>query len=142
MHSSLASRSSISPLGRPAGFARSARQREWEADQAAWEAKLRKLAGRLAVEGKPASRIPHEPRILEPAGRAKPLDALLLPRSLPALVGTEQSDLACFGCAGIIGQAITARTARREHPEGARLVARCTCGALNLVCSDRAVRGR
>jgi hypothetical protein len=142
MHISLASRSSVPPLARPGGFARSARQREWDNDQAAWEARLRKIAGRVSDEEKPVRPISLAPTILEPAGRVTRLDALLLPRTLPAFVGTERTDLACVACSGVIGQAITARSARREHPEGDRLVVRCTCGAFNLLARNRDVRGR
>lgn len=142
MQISLAGPSSVSPLVRPGGFERSARQREWDREQAAWEARLRKLAGRVTAEEKPVLAAPLERTILPPAGRVRRLDALLLPRSLPALVGSERVDLACAGCSGIIGQAITARTARREHPEGKRLLVRCTCGALSLVSANRQVRGR
>lgn len=136
MQISLASRSSASRFRQPAGTARSTRQREWDSDQAAWEARLRALSGRQAVEDKPMRAAPLDPTILQPAGRITRLDALLLPRSLPVFVGTEQGDLACAGCAAIIGRAISARTARRAHPEGDRLVVRCTCGAINLVCRD------
>lgn len=142
MQISLAGRSNASPFAQPGGTTISSRQREWDREQAAWEARLRALSGRLAAEEKPVRLVPLEPTILEQARRVTRLDVLLLPRSLPVFVGTEQGDLACAGCSGIIGQAITARTARRAHPEGDRLVVRCTCGALNLVWRDRTVRGQ
>ena len=142
MQTILAGSSRVSPLARPGGFERSARQREWDREQAAWEARLRMLAGRLAEEEEPVRRVPLEPTVLERAGRVTRLDVLLLPRSLQAVVGAEQGDLACAGCSGVIGQSITARTARRDHPEGDRLVVRCTCGELNLVWRDRGARGQ
>ena len=140
MQISLAGRSGISSLSRPDGFARSTRQREWEDDQAAWEARLRKLSGRVAAEERVAPPVVLEPKLLERAERVTRLDALLIPRSLPALVGSERGDLACAGCSSVIGRAISARTARREHPEGRRLVVRCTCGTLNLLSPKRAGR--
>ena len=124
----------------PDRSAPSARQREWDDDQAAWEARLRSLAGRVASEQTAPAEPPPAPNILEPAGRVSRLDALLLPRSLPALVGAERGDLACGGCLEIVGRSITARTARRKHPEGDRLVLRCTCGTVNLVYSNRSER--
>jgi hypothetical protein len=142
MQISVAGPSSVTPLGRPGGFARSARQREWDREQAAWEARLRKLAGGVPAEEKPVLQASLERAVLPPAGRVRRLDALLLPRSLPALVGSERVDLACAGCSGIIGHAISARTARREHPEGKRLLVRCTCGILNLVSASRHARDR
>jgi hypothetical protein len=39
----------------------------------------------------------------------------------------------CGKCGDVIGSRISPATARREHPEGERLVVRCTCGALNLL---------
>jgi hypothetical protein len=139
---SVAARASAGPLVRPGGFARSPRQREWDQDQAAWEARLRKLQGRVIAEDVIVPQIPLAPNILERAERVGRLDAVLLPRSLPAFVGSERGDLACAGCSAIVGRSITARTARREHPEGRRLVVRCTCGVFNLVCSNRARSGR
>jgi len=64
-------------------------------------------------------------------------DLLLLPRTLPALTGTGLENLICGKCCALVGSRLSCRTARREHPEGSRLVIRCTCGALNLVSSGQ-----
>ncbi len=142
MYLSVAGSSSATLLARAGLSEPSARQREWDDDQAAWEARLRALAGRAAAEQIAPPELPPAPTMLEPAGRVRRTDALILPRSLPAFVGTERGDLACARCSAIIGRSITPRTARRKHPEGDRLVVRCTCGDFNLVHSNRAERRR
>jgi RNase P subunit RPR2 len=80
---------------------------------------------------------PCPPTRLSLIARVTRRDQLLIPRILPALTGTGPESLACGKCSGLIVSGLTCRTARREHPEGSRLVIRCTCGALNLLSSER-----
>jgi hypothetical protein len=121
---------------------RSVRERSWDEDQARWEKQLRKLAalGRAKDEAPATVRLAPARTPLELVASVGPRDALLIPRLLPALTGTEPEDLLCGKCQTVVGRGISARTARRRHPEGQRLVLRCACGALNLLASDP-VRG-
>ena len=72
---------------------------------------------------------------LELVARASLHDAVLLADSLPAFSGGEGEDLVCGGCGGVLGAGISARTLRRDHPEGRRLIVRCTCRAWNLLAA-------
>jgi RNase P subunit RPR2 len=123
----------------PEASVRSRRQRDWEEDQSRWEARLRKLAGRMPAEEKivAAPRLLLARTALELAAKVSHRDNLLIPRSLPTFTGTEPEDLVCGKCSDIIGRGITSLTARREHPQGSRLVVRCPCGALNLLSRKR-----
>jgi hypothetical protein len=114
---------------------RAAWRRRSDADEARWEAQIRKMAGHAAEEpGPPVSRGPVPIRTaLEVAGGVTRRDALIMPRSLPTFSGHENEDLVCGKCGDVIGLRISPVTARREHPEGERLVVRCTCGALNVL---------
>jgi hypothetical protein len=116
-------------------FERAAWQRACAADEARWEAQIRRMAGH-AAEGSmpPVSRGPAPIRTaLEVAGGVTRRDVLIMPRTLPGFSGEENEDLVCGKCGDVIGLRISPVTARREHPEGERLVVRCTCGALNLL---------
>jgi hypothetical protein len=117
---------------------RSDRERIWDEDQARWEKQLRKLAARgCAKDEAPAIvRLAPARTPLELTASVGPRDVLLMPRRLPALTGTEPQDLLCGKCQAILGCGISARAARRRHPEGQRLVLRCVCGALNLLAGD------
>lgn len=114
---------------------RAIRQHECNMDEARWEAQLRKLARRKPIEEKrpPPARPSLVQSPLELTARVTSRDVLLIPRHLPAFTGDEHQDLTCGRCSSVIGSGIALRTARREHPEGDRLVVRCLCGALNLL---------
>ena len=116
-------------------FERAAWRRRCDADEACWEAQIRTMAGRAAEESRrPASsRTALLRTALEVAGGVTRRDALLMPRTLPTFSGDENEDLVCGKCGDVIGFRISPVTARREHPEGERLVVRCTCGALNVL---------
>lgn len=117
---------------------RSARERSWDEDQARWERQLRKLSAPARAKDEAPAIVPLAPARtpLELAASVGPRDALLIPRLLPVLTGSEAEDLLCGKCQLVIGRGISARTARRRHPEGQRLVLRCACGALNLLAGD------
>lgn len=116
-------------------FERAAWRRRCDADEARWEAQIRRMAGQAAEESRPpVSSSPAPIRTaLELAGAVTRRDALIMPRTLPTFSGDENEDLVCGKCGDVIGIRISPVTARREHPEGERLVVRCTCGALNLL---------
>lgn len=116
-------------------FERAAWRRRCDADEARWEAQIRKLAGHAADESRrPASSRPAPMRTtLVVASGVTRRDALIMPLTLPTFSGDENEDLVCGKCGDVIGFRISPVTARREHPEGERLVVRCTCGALNLL---------
>ena len=116
-------------------FERAAWRRRCDADEACWEAQIRKMAGHVAEESRrPVSSGTAPIRTaLEVAGGVTRRDALILPRTLPTFSGDENENLVCGKCGDIIGLRISPVTARREHPEGERLVVRCTCGALNVL---------
>jgi hypothetical protein len=114
---------------------RAAWRRRSDADEARWEAQIRKMASHAAEEPRPP--VSHGPvpirTALEVAGGVTRRDALIMPRTLPTFSGDENENLVCGKCGDIIGFGISPVTARREHPEGERLVVRCTCGALNVL---------
>jgi hypothetical protein len=116
-------------------FERAAWRRGCDADEARWEAQLRKMAGHAAEERRPAaSSGPALVRTaLQVTAGVTRRDALLMPRVLPTFSGHENEDLVCGKCEDVIGFRISPVTARSEHPEGERLVVRCTCGALNVL---------
>jgi hypothetical protein len=115
-------------------------ERQWSEDQLRWEAQLAKLAARVQTKTATFPRLAPARSTLELASAGTPRDALLIPRLLPAMTGTEPEELLCGGCSGILGAGISARNARRRHPEGQRLLIRCPCGALNLLARDRGCR--
>jgi hypothetical protein len=116
-------------------FEQSAWRRRCDADEARWEAQIRKMTGRAAEELKSSVASGPAPirTALEVAIGVTRRDALIMPRTLPTFSGDENEDLVCGTCGDVIGFRISPVTARREHPEGERLVVRCTCGALNLL---------
>jgi hypothetical protein len=116
-------------------FERAAWRRACAADEARWESQIRKMAGHAAEESRPpVSRGPAPMRTaLEVALSVTRRDALIMPRTLPGFSGDENENLVCGKCGDVIGLRISPVTARREHPEGERLVVRCTCSALNLL---------
>jgi hypothetical protein len=70
---------------------------------------------------------------LEIVAKASARDAVLLAKTLPAFSGSETEDLICGGCGQTIAAGVSARTLRRSHPEGNRLIVRCACKAYNVV---------
>lgn len=125
-------------------FERAAWRRRCDADEARWEAQLRKMAGHAAEEPRPRAGTGQAliRTILEVAVDVTRRDALLMPRMLPTFSGHENEDLVCGKCKDVIGLRISPVTARREHPEGERLVVRCTCGALNILSRQGMPAGR
>lgn len=113
---------------------RAARQRERAAEEAGWEAQLRRMAGRAKYSEPAIKRVVASVRMaLEIVGGVTRRDSLLLPRTLPVFTGNEHEDLVCGKCSEIIGLRASAPSCRRLHPEGDRVIVRCTCGALNLL---------
>jgi RNase P subunit RPR2 len=116
-------------------------QREFEEDQLRWEERIRALSTQRTARMAPPARPQCPPTRLALTKRVGHRDLLLLPRALPALTGDSPESLVCGKCSSLIGSGISCRSARRKHPEGSRLVIRCTCGAMNLVSSGSG-RGR
>jgi hypothetical protein len=114
-------------------FERVAWRRACQADEARWEAQIRRMAGRSTKDSEMPVVVRTAPvrTTLEVAADVTRRDALFMPRRLPTFSGIENEDLVCGKCAGVIGFGISSATARRRHPEGERLVVRCICGALN-----------
>lgn len=119
----------------PSTFERALWRRQDAEDQVRWEAQLRQMSKRAMRCSGPIVVSPSviARRVLEVVGGMAHHDALLISRSLPLFSGSEPEDLACGNCAGTIGSRIGLQSARRRHPEGVRLLVRCTCGALNLL---------
>lgn len=129
--------------GRPAAISgRTARQRECDAEDARWEMQIRKMTkhGMRGVE--PVAAAPPAPirTALAVVGKVKRHDLLLIPRTLPIAVGDEPEDLACGRCAKVIASGTSPASLRDRHPEGDKLIVRCTCKALNLLSATAGVR--
>ena len=118
-----------------ASSAELSRRSEFDEDQLRWERKIRALSTQSMAAAVPAPRAQCPPTRLALTARVTRRDHLLIPRNLPALTGTEPRNLVCGDCSATIVSGLTCGTARRDHPEGSRLVIRCTCGALNLLSS-------
>ena len=129
-------------LRNPAPRNLSAAERRWGEAQLRWEAQLAKQAAHGQARTKTAAIVRNAPArsVLELTSAATPRDALLIPRTLPALTGNEPEELLCGKCSEVIGAGISARTVRRRHPEGQRLMIRCPCGGLNLLARCRGLR--
>ena len=118
-------------------------QRERDEEEAAWEAQLRRMAKYQTREIEPAAAPAPAPPVrtaMDVVSGRKRHDFLLLPRRLPIVTGSESEDLACGKCGTVIAARTSRETARRRHPEGDRLVVRCTCKALNLLCGKAGIR--
>ena len=113
------------------------RRSECGEDELRWEKQIRALTEQRVGRIVPTIHQPCAPTRLALTSRVTRRDHLLLPRALPALTGTGPANLVCGKCSEVIGSGLTCLAARREHPEGSRLVIRCTCGALNLVSSEQ-----
>ena len=113
------------------------RQPVYEDDQLRWEEQIRALTTQRVAKTAPPVHTPCPPTRLALISRVTRRDLLLVPRALPAMTGTRPANLLCGKCSELIVAGLSCRTARREHPEGSRLVVRCTCGGLNLISSER-----
>ena len=118
------------------------RSRERAAEEARWEAQLRKIARTQPEERRAAPIAGPAPvttlmALVSDIGRH---DTVLLPRALPIAAGSEPEDLACGKCGKVIAARSSRQSLRRDHPAGDRLVVRCTCRALNLLCGIRGER--
>lgn len=122
-------------IAKPRSATKTARQREWDEDEARWEGRLRQLAARQAPSHDPTEPASRPPRrtSLRLVFNVTRRDWLMLPRSMPSFSGSEPEDSVCGKCRGLIGSGISSHTIRSRHPEGDRLVIRCVCGALNLL---------
>jgi hypothetical protein len=109
-------------------------RRERDAEEARWEAQLGRMATRRPKE---VERIVSPPAPVRTAlyvvGGMLRHDSLLLPRILPIATGSDAEDLVCGKCGAVIAARLSRAAARCRHPEGRRLVVRCTCKALNLL---------
>jgi hypothetical protein len=116
--------------------ARSARQRECDADEAGWELQIRRMAKHGTRQIEPPVTVPAAAttQIMEVVSKIGRHDVLLLPRTLPIGTGDDPEDLACGRCSTIVAAGLSRTAARNRHPEGKRVVVRCTCKALNLLC--------
>lgn len=106
---------------------------DWAIQQAAWERKLRRSAAAGEWQRPCASPASRRPTQLALADAFSPRDTLLIASKAAPLTGSEPEDLACGKCGQILGEGFSARGLRRRHPEGRRLIVRCSCRALNLV---------
>lgn len=62
-------------------------------------------------------------------------DSIMYPKSLPLMRGNEDENLACGSCKAIIVRNASVRTIHQRFVTVAtsRLIARCVCGADNLL---------
>ena len=114
--------------------------RERAAQEAQWEAQLRKMASHKAPESRIFSLPTPVRTLLDVLSGRKRHDTILLPRTLPVITGSETEDLACGKCGNVIAARVSRDSVRGRHPEGDRLVVRCTCRALNLLSSTPGIR--
>jgi hypothetical protein len=119
-----------------------AARRAHSAEEARWEAQIRTMARHEPRESAPAViALPPPVRVILPVVNGmKRHDALLIPRTLPAMTGSGGEDLACGKCGSVIASRTDREAARRRHPEGDRLIVRCTCRALNLLSPIPGIR--
>lgn len=124
----------------PSSFERAVWRRQEAEDEARWEAQIRRMRKQEAQKPRPPSSAPVQVPVatlastrLELSARVTRRDTLLIARTLPLLSGSDDEDLLCGQCAVVICARTSRQSARRQHPEAARLLARCTCGALNLL---------
>jgi hypothetical protein len=59
-------------------------------------------------------------------------DWIYIAKTLPVFTGDEADTLLCGRCTAVIGESITVQQVRERHPNGARVVVKCICMALNL----------
>lgn len=120
------------------------RRREDAAEEARWEMKLRATAKRELEEPAPhiatcAAPVTTRLEVIDGMNR---YDNLVIPRALPVTVGCDGEDLACGKCGDVIASRASRDTVRRNYPQGERVVIRCTCRALNVICGDAGRRNR
>jgi hypothetical protein len=116
------------------------RRLECAADEARWAAKLRATAKTKARE--PAPGAAPVTILLDVVDGMTRYDNLIMPRALPIAVGCEGEDLACGKCGDVIASRAGRDTVRRNYPQGDRVVIRCTCRALNVLCGDAGRKNR
>jgi hypothetical protein len=121
----------------PPPVGRTARQREGDADDARWAMQIMTMARHETRTIEPPVAASPAPirTILDIVSKVKRHDMLLIPRVLPIAAGSESEDLLCGRCAGLVASGTSRKSLRQLHPEGDNLIARCTCKALNLLCS-------
>lgn len=124
----------------PSSLERAVWRRQEAEDEARWEAQIRRLREQQAQKPRPPTLEPARASVatlvstrLEISGRVRRRDTLLIARTLPLLSGSDDEDLLCGKCSVVICARTSRQFARRQHPEAVRLLARCTCGALNLL---------
>lgn len=119
------------------------RRRDQALEEAAWEARLRSVAMTEAREGPMPAPAPSPVRtILDVVDGMTRYDNLVMPRTLPVAVGSDDEDLACGNCGQTIASHSSREALRQSHPQGDRLVIRCPCRALNVVCGVAGRRNR
>lgn len=118
--------------------------RDCAAEEARWEAQLRMLA-RMKRQERPS------PPVTAPAPVLTTLDVvdgmtrydnLVIARALPLAVGSDAEDLACGKCGGVIASRANRETVRSRYPQGDRLLIRCSCRAINVLCGEAGRRNR
>jgi hypothetical protein len=118
-------------------------RRDRAREEAQWEVMLRVVAAGPTPSRAPAAPASASVRtLLEVVDAMNRYDNLVMPRTLPLATGTDDEDLACGGCGATIASHIGREAMRRAHPQGDRLVIRCTCRALNVICGGAGRRNR
>lgn len=116
---------------------RTARQREGDVQDARWATQIRNMAKHETRTFEPRITASPSPTrtILDIVSKVRRHDMLLIPRVLPIAAGSEPEDLLCGRCAELVASGTSRKSLRQRYPEGDNLIARCTCRALNLLCS-------
>ncbi len=118
--------------------------RDCAAEEARWEAQLRMLA-RMKRQERPSLPAPAPAPVLTTLDVVDGMtryDNLVIARALPLAVGDDAEDLACGKCGGVIAVRASRETVRNRYPQGDRLLIRCSCRAINVLCGEAGRRNR
>jgi hypothetical protein len=129
-------------LPRPLSAEGLRQRRDRAIEEALWEKMLSVTATVKPVDSPPRQTSASVRTLLDVVDGMTRYDHLVMPRALPVAVGSDDEDLACGKCAETIASRSSREAIRRDHPQGDRLVIRCTCRALNVVCGEAGRRNR
>lgn len=118
--------------------------RDCAAEEARWEAQIRMMAQMKRQErpAPPATAPAPVQTTLDVVDGMTRYDNLVIARALPLAVGSDAEDLTCGKCGGVIAARASRETVRNRYPQGDRLLIRCSCRAINVLCGEAGRRNR